>query len=1210
MPWTESVYSWLVHSALVSLAVLLIGSGAVLLCRQPTRRLRIIALTLAGCLGAPCLGLIPGYPHLAVGWRPAATTGGDKVPMPSAGEIVAPAVLPDVVLPADVRPPLRSVPPPERVPDTAPSQAHSFPIASLIVAVYLSGVALGLAWWLAGMAGLARTVWTARPGPPRCRQMLAEIAGRRAGRVRLLSSERVRQPFASVWGRPLIVLPEDVCGDEQSLRWALAHEWAHIERRHFLVWLLAGLARVVFFYQPLVWWLRRQLRLCQDFVADAQAARQSPQPEDYAELLTGRAKAGSLRPAMAGLGMGFYRSDLYRRVVMVVRSESVENRAPRPWSAAVTIAALALAGAASAITLGGRAVAQQEPAAAGPAAPANGDAKGQQNEQGVGKKSAPTKTIVGVVVDEAGKPVPDAQVWMRTNAGFDDRTATAHGRTDGRGRFTLEIPVREPLFPGERRSATVWALAPGHGLSTGIARDALSAEEGGPEVKIMLRPAARTEFLILTPEGKRLAGAVVRPRQFLGASGPASETRSFEAVPNEVCQAVQGTTGADGRVSVPGLPHDVRSVRVISEPYGTWVQAFSMTEPIPAETTIRLPPAGRVEGHLIADDPKVVRAVGILLETRGSSYEDTTLPGVPRSDPADPQRGRRFPSFGQAQVVSDNEGRFVVPAIAEGKLYVSVQIDKDLPYRAEVPQSLSVTNPDPTRVEIRILPAVRVEGVVRTEGTGQPIAKSWVFVQGVPRPAGDRPAARDITEFVATDEQGKYAAYVLPGDLQVQLFSVPDRPRLPARDYDKRYSVPAGVDHFDIPPLEVSQSPAGKEAASPVPDAPAAAPPGDAPAAATRQLPATKQREEKTTGLTLGVLFMIMGSVEGQKDLNLTEDQKLKARYADLSTILPREADPREYQTEAYQKKEDEAAKAMIDMLTPAQFARLRQIAVQWRGVSALTRPAVVSALGITDDQKTKLQDLESKFLEQKAKAAEQSRTISADRNLSQEERQAKLTALQNEFRQVRERWNEAAIAILTPQQREKFEGMKGAKFGTRFHLVPKMIDDSWMTVLRMPAVQDDLKLANAQNEKLSEVWKSTQLPERITVLEREKTLDEAAKAVDGILSPEQAARLKQLNLQWLLLMRKPGFVLSAPDVASALGITEDQQQRLVQLSTKPNEKLAALNTERITPEERARRLKQLRKEEAEQAMPILTPQQREKLEAMKGAEFDWSSGF
>ena len=147
---------------------------------------------------------------------------------------------------------------------------------------------------------------------PRCRQLFAEIAGRRsARRVRLLTSRLAKQPFASlgvavqVWRRAVIVLPESLCDDEQAARWALAHEWTQIKQGDFRAGFVAGLARVLFFYQPLVWWLRRQLRLCQDYVADARASRQASQPEDYAEFLIDRAAAGSLHPATIGLGMGF-----------------------------------------------------------------------------------------------------------------------------------------------------------------------------------------------------------------------------------------------------------------------------------------------------------------------------------------------------------------------------------------------------------------------------------------------------------------------------------------------------------------------------------------------------------------------------------------------------------------------------------------------------------------------------------------------------------------------------------------------------------------------------------------------------------------------------------------------------------------------------------------------------------------------------------------
>ena len=289
MPWSESLYPWLGYSAVVSLAVLVLGCGGVLLCRQPARRLRIIELTLAGCLISPLLAIIPGYPHLSVGIWAAVPLQRQAVSTPSPAE---PAALGSHLQPPAAPSPVRTLPPSS----VAEPPVRGWNVASWIVVLYLSGVAVAVFWWLVGVAALARIVWTAEPAPPRCRALLAAIAGRRADRVSLLTSPRASQPFAFAWGRAAIVLPQNLGEDEQALRWSLAHEWAHVEHHHFRAWLVAGLARVLFFYQPLVWWLRRQLRLCQDFVADAQASRQAPQPEDYAEFLTRRAAAGGAQP--------------------------------------------------------------------------------------------------------------------------------------------------------------------------------------------------------------------------------------------------------------------------------------------------------------------------------------------------------------------------------------------------------------------------------------------------------------------------------------------------------------------------------------------------------------------------------------------------------------------------------------------------------------------------------------------------------------------------------------------------------------------------------------------------------------------------------------------------------------------------------------------------------------------------------------------------
>ena len=435
MPWSESLFSWIVYSALASLAVLGIGSVAALLCRQPARRLRIIELSLAGCLIVPWLGMIPGYPRLAIAWLyisrdcpnlhagengtvPFAAPFGEKTPFtekhfienispspseaPGAASGTGPFFAEKTPFAdnrlaenMDLSPSRPRLPTSHRnrLPNRLPKLLSPMRrLTRLGMSLFGSSLFICPAWRWGSFGGwwawppLLRILWTAHPATPRYRRLLLQIAGWHGDRVRLLTSRLARQPFAvpwffgaavkrsvgvavelppqrAAWWPATIVLPKNLGDDEQAVRWALAHEWTHIERHDFPAWLAADLVRVLFFYQPLVWWLRRQLRLCQDFVADAGASRQAPQPEDYAEFLTLRAAAGSLHPAMVGLGMGFRKSELYRRIVMLVQNPPLESRVPRLWTLSVTCAALILVAVVAALSASPQASAQGEPAA-------------------------------------------------------------------------------------------------------------------------------------------------------------------------------------------------------------------------------------------------------------------------------------------------------------------------------------------------------------------------------------------------------------------------------------------------------------------------------------------------------------------------------------------------------------------------------------------------------------------------------------------------------------------------------------------------------------------------------------------------------------------------------------------------------------------------------------------------------------------------------
>src|SRR4029079_19202798 len=138
--------------------------------------------------------------------------------------------------------------------------------------------------------------------------------------------------------------------------------WSHVEGRDAWTWNLACLAELVLFYQPLFWWLRRQLRLCQDYLADARAAAEGS-AEEYAAFLVRLARARGSGPALPALGIGDRRSNLSRRVMMLVQDhEPLERRCRAAWSLSAATAAAVVIVFASGLRLGAAPPAADAPA--------------------------------------------------------------------------------------------------------------------------------------------------------------------------------------------------------------------------------------------------------------------------------------------------------------------------------------------------------------------------------------------------------------------------------------------------------------------------------------------------------------------------------------------------------------------------------------------------------------------------------------------------------------------------------------------------------------------------------------------------------------------------------------------------------------------------------------------------------------------------------
>jgi beta-lactamase regulating signal transducer with metallopeptidase domain len=222
--------------------------------------------------------------------------------------------------------------------------------AAWLVGAYLVGMVLLLGRWLLGYVALGRLLRDAGPAPAPVARLFNEMAGGRRG-ARLLVCRRLRAPISCGLLRPTVVLPVSLCSppDLRKLRWVFAHELTHLERRDAWSALLFGLGQAVYFVLPWFWWLRRQVRLCQEFVADAAAAEAAP-PADYAAFLLSLTGASAV--PLTATGVGGKTSDLFRRVTMLLKERlPVERNCPRRWSLAAGAGLLSLAVVASGIGL-------------------------------------------------------------------------------------------------------------------------------------------------------------------------------------------------------------------------------------------------------------------------------------------------------------------------------------------------------------------------------------------------------------------------------------------------------------------------------------------------------------------------------------------------------------------------------------------------------------------------------------------------------------------------------------------------------------------------------------------------------------------------------------------------------------------------------------------------------------------------------------------
>lgn len=350
---------------------------------------------------------------------------------------------------------------------------------------------------------------------------------------------------------------------------------------------------------------------------------------------------------------------------------------------------------------------------------------------GVALLAGPTTPLAGTVVSDDGTPVVGAELVL-TGPTPGESPVVARGRSGEGGAFRLERPAG--LSPTNQYMApTLWVVAQGRAVTW---RKFSEAVPGADEpVRVVLRPATRTEVRVEAPDGSPMPGARVNVQRIKSEPMP---------VPEPVADLTERTTGPDGLAVLTAFrPDEVGTVDVAAKGFG--IQPRWLDPDKPGPKRVRLLPVVALKGRLVP-------VGGEVKDARGWRVRAWT-----NNDSSDP---RTSSMAGYGSGTTDDEGRFTIAELAPGSLRLSVfladKTESDL--LPDPPKALTVREGRENVLEIPLRRASTLTGRVVEHGTCKPVSGMRVILSGTSTRAGGN---------ATTNAEGRYTFHCLSGKAHV-----------------------------------------------------------------------------------------------------------------------------------------------------------------------------------------------------------------------------------------------------------------------------------------------------------------------------------------------------------------------------------------------------------------------------------------------------------
>lgn len=185
-------------------------------------------------------------------------------------------------------------------------------LTPILVAIWLCGVSVGIAFWLKCWMQMRRIRRNATPLPLGLP-------------IPVLSSASQIEPGVFEIFCPVLLLPEGIGSRLTSaqLEAVVAHEVSHVHRRDNLTAAVHMVVEILFWFFPVVWWLRVRLIEEREHACDEAVLRMGSEAESYAEGIIEVCKSYTESPAACISGISG--SDLKKRIIRIVNRRLGEN---------------------------------------------------------------------------------------------------------------------------------------------------------------------------------------------------------------------------------------------------------------------------------------------------------------------------------------------------------------------------------------------------------------------------------------------------------------------------------------------------------------------------------------------------------------------------------------------------------------------------------------------------------------------------------------------------------------------------------------------------------------------------------------------------------------------------------------------------------------------------------------------------------------------